>query len=282
LAKRIDQITTVEARGGGLDLVKQCQEDPMLFELLDRMNQRIDEIEPREAAPVFADQLLAANPGMFQDLLGDESPDQARWAAEELSLAYLALIKEIPWYVHALVEAANDPYMEPAYRCAIVGSLAYLAQPRDLIPDDLPGGYGLLDDCMLLHVTASECVAYLPRDFTTEERERLLVNFLARAVPADRVDEFLDAVNGVRQLIFHLGLLDPMLVEQTTAAMINDPLVAGPAAEPAEYRDSQPPPGPEYFALPEGGLGVTAEGNIFYSFEDGSVTLRGGEIALSE
>jgi uncharacterized membrane protein YkvA (DUF1232 family) len=252
----------------------------MLFDLLDRIIEKIEAIDPQQAAPVFADQLVAANPSMFHDLLGEGAEQHTRWAAEQLALAHLGLIKDIPWYVHALVEAANDPYMEPAYRCAIVGSLAYLVQPRDLIPDDLPGGFGLLDDCMLLHVTAAECLAYLPRDFTNHETERLLVNFLARAVPEDRIDEFRDAVNGVRKLIFHLGLLDPMLVEQTTAAMINDPLVAGPAAEPAEYRESQPPPGPEYFALPAGGLGVSDEGKIYYDFEDGSVALLDGEVRI--
>ena len=32
-----------------------------------------------------------------------------------------------------------------------MASLLYLVQPQDLIPDDAPGGYGFLDDCVLLH-----------------------------------------------------------------------------------------------------------------------------------
>lgn len=254
----------------------------MLFDLLDQMNQRIDALDPHQAGPVYADQLLDSNPQMLHEVLGDSDEDRVRWAAENVALAHLTLIKDIPWYVHALVKAANDPYMEPAYRCAIVGSLAYLVQPHDLIPDDLPGGFGLLDDCILLHVTAAEALEYLPRDFTTSERERLLVNLLMRAIPEGRFPEFRAAIAGVRQLIFYLGLLDPMLVEQTTAAMINDPLVAGPAADPTEYRDSQPPPGPDYFALPSEGMGVTEDGRIYYVFEGASVTLQGGRVFVEE
>lgn len=254
----------------------------MLFDLLDEMYQRIDALDPEQDGPVYADQLLALNPQMLHEVMGDSDEDRVRWAAENVALAHLTLIKDIPWYVQALIEAANDPYMEPAYRCAIVGSLAYLVQPHDLIPDDLPGGFGLLDDCILLHVTAAECLEYLPRDFTTSEREQLLVNLLLRAIPDRRFPEFRAAITGVRQLIFYLGLLDPMLVEQTTAAMINDPLVAGPAADPTEYRDSQPPPGPDYFALPKAGMGVTDDGRIHYAFGEGMVTLSGGQVYIDE
>jgi len=252
----------------------------MLFDLLDRMNTRIDDIDPDRDWPVYAEQLRAFNAGMLTDLMGDDSEERAAWAAERVARAHLGLIKDIPWYVQALVQAANDPYMEPAYRCAIVGSLAYLVQPHDLIPDDLPGGFGLIDDCILLHVTAAECLEYLPRDFTTSEREQLLVALLMQTIPERRFPEFRAAISGVRQLIFYLGLLDPMLVEQTTAAMINDPLVAGPAADPSEYRDSQPPPGHDYFALPTEGMGVTDDGRIYYLFEGGSVTLRSGQVFI--
>ncbi|MBW2278850.1 MAG: DUF1232 domain-containing protein [Deltaproteobacteria bacterium] len=254
----------------------------MLFDLLNQMNARIDDLDPEQAWPAFANQLRVTNPQMLYDLMGDDTQERVSWAAERVSRANLTLIKDIPWYVHALVQAANDPYMEPAYRCAIVGSLAYLVQPHDLIPDDLPGGFGLIDDCILLHVTAAESLEYLPRDFTSSERERLLVNLLMQTIPDGRFPEFRAAIAGVRQLIFHLGLLDPMLVEQTTAAMINDPLVAGPAADPSEYRDSTPPPGPDYFAMPTEGLGVAEDGRIFYMFDGGSVTLRSGQVFVDE
>lgn len=254
----------------------------MLFELLDQIAHRINDLDQDRDWPAYAEQLRSMNPEMLQSLMGDDSDERIGWAAERVARAHLGLIKDIPWYVHALIQAANDPYMEPAYRCAIVGSMAYLVQPHDLIPDDLPGGFGLLDDCILLHVTAAECLEYLPRDFTTAEREQLLVNLLMQAIPDKRFPEFRAAIAGVRQLIFHLGLLDPLLVEQTTAAMINDPLVAGPAADPAEYRDSQPPPGPDYFAQPSKGLGVTEDGRLFYVFESGTITLQSGQVYLDE
>ncbi len=249
----------------------------MLFEMLDDISAEIAELDRHQAAGVFADQLMMMKPSLPRGLFESPDDEEVRWAAERLSQSYLSLISDIPWYVHTLSAAAKDPHMEGGYRAAILGSLAYLVQPRDLIPDDLPGGFGFIDDCLLLHVTTMECIAYLPRDTSSETRELLLANYLSLTIPDQRLTTFREAAEGIRHLIFHLGLLDPEPLEQAISALIESPLAPGPAANPCEYRTSSAPSGSDVFAAPTG-MSVSEEGRIVFEFPEGKVSVFGSEI----
>jgi len=254
----------------------------LLYGMLDDICARIGELDRKEAVPVFADQLRLMRPSLGRGLFVDATPEEERWAAHRLAEGYLSLVAEIPSYVGALARAARDPDMEGGYRAAILGSLAYLVQPRDLIPDDLPGGFGLLDDCLLLHVTTCECIAYLPRDVSTAHRELLLANLLALTIPDQRLEVFREEANNVRQVIFHLGMTDPDRIGDAIAAIEADPLSPGPAADPAGYRTTTvPPPGPDYFAPARSGS-VRDDGLITFRFDEGLVEIYGGEVRTAE
>ena len=79
----------------------------MLFDLLDQMADRINALDQDRDWPAYADQLRATNPQMLQSLMGDDSDERIGWAAERVARAHLGLIKDIPWYVHALIQAAD-------------------------------------------------------------------------------------------------------------------------------------------------------------------------------
>lgn len=250
----------------------------MLFEMLDDICAEIAAIDLDEAVPTFTRQLTLMKPGLPRGLFAEPTGEEVSWAATRLSEGYITLIKEIPWYVNTLTRAAKDPHMEGGYRAAILGSLAYLVQPRDLIPDDLPGGFGLLDDCLLLHVTTAECMAYLPRNTaTTESRETLLANFLALTIPDQRLPVFREATQGIRHLIFHIGLMDPEQLTEAISSLQENPLAPGPASSPSSYRASSAPPGPDYFS-PLAGREVADDGLIVLHFADGTVRIFGPRV----
>ena len=251
----------------------------MLQDMLDDICAEIAAVAWDEALPDFARQLMLMKPALARGLFEVASDEQVSWASDRLAEGYLALIKDIPWYVNALSGAAKDPHMEGGYRAAILGSLAYLVQPRDLIPDDLPGGFGFIDDCLLLHVTTAECMAYLPRDTSTEKREVLLANTLALTVPDQRMDVFREAAEGIRHLIFHIDLMDPEQIEQTIEALQANPLEDGPATDPANFRTSSAPAGPNYFC-PLKESSVAEDGRITFEFEEGSVAMFGSDIEV--
>ncbi|MCP4602323.1 MAG: DUF1232 domain-containing protein [Proteobacteria bacterium] len=109
-------------------------------------------------------------------------------------------------------------------RCALIGALGYLVQPHDLLPDKMPGGFGFVDDCMMLRAATSEFLNVLPSNFTTRERERQFLDILAICIPMDQTSEFQGAIEGIR-LAFHIYLWQPVdEVEARIEQLIHDPL----------------------------------------------------------
>jgi uncharacterized membrane protein YkvA (DUF1232 family) len=251
----------------------------MLNELLDRVVGDIEAIDPAEAVTVYADQLGIMKPQLVEQLAGELGTERARWAAEQLAFTHLSLIKGIPDQVRLLVHAAEDPAMERQFVAAILGTLVYLAKDRDLIPDDLPGGFGLIDDCMLLHVTTCECLEYLPRGTSTRLEERLKAAFLNLAVPEQRLAQFREEVENVRRMIFRLGLLAPGKLEGLIEVLQADPLGAGSAALGAVDEGGEPPEGPDYFDAPTA-IEVSEDGEVRLVFGEATLTMRAGEVVI--
>jgi uncharacterized membrane protein YkvA (DUF1232 family) len=253
----------------------------MLNEILNQVIGDIEAIDPAEAVEVYADQLQIMKPQLIEQLAGELGTERARWAAEQLSYTHLSLIKSIPDQVQLLLKAADDPAMERQFKAAILGTLVYLARDRDLIPDDLPGGFGLLDDCMLLHVTTCECLEYLPRGTSTRLEERLKAAFLNLAVPTGRLPQFREEVENVRRMIFRLGLKDGREVDALLEALAADPLGKGLAALAAFDDTREPPEGPDYFDTPKS-IEVSDGGEVRFVFGEATLTLRAGEVVIEK
>jgi len=219
----------------------------------------------------FADQLCEARPDLFGSL-GDRAV--AEKASRALGTAMLGLVKEIPQIVEAMMSAVDRRTTEPAVRCALIGSLAYLVRPRDLLQDDLPGGFGYIDDCIILRAALTEFIDTLPRGFTTADRERRLLELLAVCVPPDRLPEFQAEVEGI-WLTFHVLLWKTDdEIDTIAASLLADPLGT---PLPSLDRESIPlPPGPRLSMAP---------GCEKLSVEDGAFVVRfssGGSVRISE
>ncbi len=256
--------------------------ESVLFELLEEFTSSVVNIDEHAATSAFTDQLLSMKPSVIHMLFQELSADQTRWAAERISAGYLSLIKDMPRYISEFEASANNPHLDAPARAALVGSLAYLVQPRDLLPDDLPGGFGLLDDCLLLHATAFECIAHLPRDLSTPRQEQMIANFIGLAMPEPALAVFREVIDGIRQLIMHMNLLEPRQVEEVTQTMLKDPLSSGPAADSSVFMRSSAPSDRDYFAAPNDGFGFTEKGEIFFHFDEGTLTVCDKGVTLKE
>ena len=234
----------------------------VLDELLDEVVEGIAALDPDGAAPRFAGELTRARP----DLFAGEGEVTRRTAA-----AQLTLVCGLPALVEAVRTAAAQPATHPAVRCALVGALAYLVQPRDLVPDDAPAGYGFVDDCLLLRGAVSDYFDLLPAPPASIERERLQLRLLALAVPRDRLGDLQEALGGIWRLFQRLLLLPPGEVEATRRAMESDPLafaLPGAAPDPAT-----PPaaPGPD-IRIVGGPVDIRLEDDtLLVCFQDGIV-----------
>jgi uncharacterized membrane protein YkvA (DUF1232 family) len=230
-------------------------------------------------ATAFASQLRAARPDLFSQL-GEAG--RGELASRVIAGAMLRVIGEIPLIVEAMMSAIDRRTTDPAVRCALIGALAYLVQPRDLLPDGLPGGFGFIDDCVILRATVTEFLDFLPHGFTNAERERRLLELLAVAIPPSRLPEFQAAVEGI-WLAFHAMLWESEDEIESIAGRIADDPLGTPL--PASDRVSIPlPPGPR-LSLAPGSETVSFEGDaIAVRFAKGGVVRvsPGGEIAAIE
>ncbi len=216
------------------------------------INQSIEQIEKLdltgEDPRLFADQLLEARPILFEVLSQQYGETTSAEVGITLARCMIGVIKDIPSIVEAMLNAIDRRTTEPAVRCALAGGLSYLVRPRDLLPDDLPGGFGFVDDCMILRATVTEFLVYLPKDFTSTERERRILELLAMCIPPDRLHEFQAEVEGI-WLTFHALLWESEdQVDRVTAEILRDPLET---PLPSPERESIPlPAGPRLSMAP--------------------------------
>lgn len=137
----------------------------MLYPMVDRVIETIERLDIERDAVAFAEQVLLHNPAPFREipspvslaLVGDRAePEGAeqdgahRLGALLLARALLGLIKEIPDHARQLRQLAASGRTTPHVRAALLGALAYLVQPAELVDDRSPGGYGFVDDAIVL------------------------------------------------------------------------------------------------------------------------------------
>jgi len=239
----------------------------MLFQLVDKVIRQIEVLDPKNDAPAFSSALLQMSPALFQDFLGGKNMRDLKTAAMTVAAAQIKIIKEIPLIVEFMGEAIRDRQTAPPVRCALLQDLVYLVRANDLLPDHLPGGYGLVDDCILLRTTVPEFLEVLPPGFTTAEKERQILAFLSRSVPPLQ----LNLVQVLVELVWKSFHICKSLPDRDAEAMarrlIEDPLNSRPAE--ADMSAFRLPAGPQVSASLLGGNSYYKKGCLNISFPDG-------------
>jgi uncharacterized membrane protein YkvA (DUF1232 family) len=196
----------------------------MLFSLLDEVIVRIEAIDPNRDLAAFVSCLSEARPDLVDELTDRLGQAGSSRVLQALGRQMLLRIAELPDIAQAMREAVERRATHPAARCAMVGALAYLVQPRDLIPDDRPAGFGYVDDCMILRATVSEYFDILPDELSDLDCERQVLQLLAMCANPARLPLFQGAIDGVWHLFQRLLALSADQADQTAEALIAAPL----------------------------------------------------------
>jgi uncharacterized membrane protein YkvA (DUF1232 family) len=196
----------------------------MLFQMLDNVYTRINKLNFAEEMPRFASQLRKMRPSLEAELTAKGiAADQLEQTILALSTAQLVLIKGIPKTADDMSKMLQSGSGEPAFRCVLAASLAYLVQPHDLLPDDLPGGYGFVDDALLLHESCALSWE-VEGNMARAEEMRKLFQFIFTFVPDGSRELFQSAISGIAMTLNIMRSLGPGLTEMTTQMLIANPL----------------------------------------------------------
>lgn len=251
-----------------------------LFQQVMRKLVSVRELDPQRDAARYAEQLLEFHPRLFARIDGGAESVAARMAARTIALDHLGEICRLPSYVDELERSLAIATMSAGDRLVRVAALAYLVCERDLIRDDLPAGYGLVDDC----ISIRSAVLATPRSRGGLGRfvhaELLRIRYLALAVPDDVLPAAQRALVEAATLAASTRDLPVATVEAAIRQLIQQP----PTQFPAELPLPEPPNPIEIessISLAPGELIEVAGESLLVEFPDGSRLRReaGGALA---
>jgi uncharacterized membrane protein YkvA (DUF1232 family) len=173
-------------------------------------------------------------------------------------------VKAIPRLIHMLLARINDPSSSPALRCALVGVLAYVVQPHDVVPDDAPGGYGFVDDRAMLLAIMLQLTEPTAENAKGIEDVKNELTQLASMLPHSAVPALTQVIQAIVLLFQSMNVMPGELAELTLRQMLDAPNQVAPPAAPPGW---QPP------AMSASGQGTFSGGAYF---EGGNVMFPSG------
>lgn len=196
----------------------------MLYQMIDKLCEQINKIDAVAELPQFAAQVRKMRPNLNNELLSQGILEkELNKSIMTMSFAQLVLIKNIPSIADELTKILKVQNINAAYRCSVAACLAYLVNPKDLLPDNLPGGYGFIDDFLLLQ-EACALSWEISGDMKKAEERRKIFQFTFMFVPESRREEFQTAINSLTTTFNIMRALDPILAEMTIQMLIQNPL----------------------------------------------------------
>jgi uncharacterized membrane protein YkvA (DUF1232 family) len=211
----------------------------MLVELVEKTCNAIDRLQMEDALPKLQLELRQHAPDAIANLRNEgvkngsnPTENDAVAAASRLTFAY---VKGLPTLARLMVEKMKDRRVDPARRCAVAGVLAYLVQPHDVISDSASGGYGWLDDVILLRAGLVEYLNLLPPGQTNVEFEQKVVGILVGLAPADARPALQQAIGAMSLSVQLMGLMEAEIAELILAKVIANPFATAQQAAPRGF-----------------------------------------------
>jgi hypothetical protein len=240
----------------------------------------VRELDPERDAARYAEQLIENKPHLFARLPGGSEGVVGRMAARTIAIDHLGEICRLPDEVATLERSLEISTMTASERLVRIAGLAYLVCDRDLLRDDLPAGYGLIDDCIALRGARLATPAVNESDRLVEDL--LTIQYLTAAAP----DELLPAIEGAlinaAEVALRTRSLPEHVVGSAIRALVDQPPSEFPATlllpdlDPAERRRIETP-----IELRPGQIVEADRGSLVIEYEGGTRLRRSPEGSLS-
>ena len=154
-----------------------------------------------------------------------EDMDKMNAKAVSLVIAAIQLnnIKGIPDFMNKVREVIVRRKGLPAVRAALAGIVAYLICTDDIIPDNLPGGIGYLDDGLVIFAIVSDFLDLIDVKNITKENLQQAINALQLGVYPENLEKIQNKINEIRQSFHILKNVPSMLAEPILEQLLTDP-----------------------------------------------------------
>ncbi|HVI02700.1 MAG TPA: hypothetical protein VM869_28570 [Enhygromyxa sp.] len=254
-----------------------------LFQQVMQKLASVRELDPRRDAARYAEQLLGYRPRLFAQIEGGAESVTARMAALTIAGDHLREVCRLPTYVDELERSLAIATMTPGERLVRVAALAYLVCARDLIRDDLPAGYGLIDDCISIRGAVLATPGPRPRKPLASSLlgELLIIRYLSLAVPEDVLPMTGEALTHAATLAARTRGLPNSTIEAAIRHLVEHPPEEFPATLPLP-EPSEPIAVESMLPLTPGELLEARGEHLLFGFPDGSQLRREAGGALSE
>ncbi len=197
----------------------------MLLALVHKVCNIVSAIDPIEDAPAFVETWLEHRPEQRNAAFPDVAEASSRDTVLQMfGAGALAIVKRIPRMVDVMVERLHSDKVDPAVQCAVATVLAYLVQPRDLIPDDAPGGYGFIDDTILLHAGFLDILAMEPPHAEQFKTQQEYLSYISSFAPPGVMSELQRTVQSMESTLSVFRMLPREALEVTTRIIVDEPL----------------------------------------------------------
>ncbi|MGD2141047.1 MAG: DUF1232 domain-containing protein [Burkholderiales bacterium] len=197
----------------------------MLLGLVHQVSDTVSAIDPIEDAPAFVETWLEHRPEQRNLASADGADGVSPDTMYRLFAAgALTIVKRIPKMIDVMVERLESDEVDPAVQCAVATVLAYVVQPRDLIPDDAPGGYGFIDDTILLHAGFLNILALEPPHAERFKTEQEYLSYISSFAPVDVMSKLQTMVQNMETTLSVFRMLPREALEVTTRIIVDEPL----------------------------------------------------------
>ena len=200
----------------------------MLFKEVNKIIKIIEKINPKKDSPAFSNEMIrncATTVDRIRNAPGSEE-------VKSLILQGVAagcikrLIVTLPGKIEQISNLAQDSSCPLPARCVLAGTLGYLVQPNDLIPDNAKGGYGFVDDAVLIHSVHAEYLSVFQLNSEEKKESAELTRVAAGICPPAIVGPLNTAIMGINIGFELFPNLPTQVLETTLQQIIANPYQA--------------------------------------------------------
>jgi uncharacterized membrane protein YkvA (DUF1232 family) len=202
----------------------------MLFKQVEKVCKAIDALDPKRDGPEMHRQIERARPDVRKL---KEIPAVGQILFDALGPGQVRRVKHSSVIARRMIDAVRKEEVGLPAQVAILSVLIYFVKSDDLIPDHLGGGYGFVDDTVVLRAGLFDLLDEFPENATPAEEEGDFIYAISSLLPAEILPKLEEVVSGVRNSVQLLKLVPAFLLAPMRDQLISNPALASlPASAP--------------------------------------------------